>query len=288
MHDTALPHLLQHCQTLSMHALQPRQRMDAERWDEAWADTLAGLHEFTSHGYYGIDIQDLPTIHQAQAQADWHHAALLAQQLVRLAYSGGLPTEEMDPLLGHVLHLWQEYGAHWRSANEGRHTNKGAPLNTAVAENYPAAVELLALPVLLDRQELIPGVVERLFNNRCDCLLDYLSAAACDKTEASEQVFRPAPYAGLNAFFEQRNITAEPLAPYLQTAYPVSWGLKDSATGIADVDPLSHRWAWEVAALVVLYGLDDQALQQHPSYPHDLVLLAKRRLAASYPRSLRA
>ena len=59
MQETALPHLLQHCHALAWHTLPPRQPMDVERWSEAWADALAQLNEFASHGYYGLDVPDL-------------------------------------------------------------------------------------------------------------------------------------------------------------------------------------------------------------------------------------
>ncbi len=292
MHDTALPNLLHHCQALPMHMLHTRQPMDVERWNETWADNLAGLHEFASHGYYGLDVQDLDTDSQLRAREDWHTAALQAMHLPSLAYSRGLPIASLEVLFEHVLHWCNEYANFVRQLHDSG-VDTAAPL-AADARDYPAAVQLLALPVLLERQELIPGAVERLLLGHCDRLLDYLSAAACDKSEASTQVFCPQPYAALTPFFEQRDMGAGPLQQYLQTAYATPSTLINAALmtiGWADpsAEPThAHHWAWEVAALVVLYDLDDSAFAHYPRYPADLVAFARQRLAQHYPKSLRA
>lgn len=292
MHDTALPNLLQHCHALPWHMLQPRLRMDVERWNEAWTDTLSDLYEFSSHGYYGLDVQDLDHTSQLRARGDWHAAALQALRLPNLAYSRGLPPTNLEVLFEHVLHWCNEYAAFVRQLHETG-VDSAAPLN-ADASDYPAAVQLLALPVLLERQELIPTTVERLLHDRCDRLLDYLSAAACDKSEASELVFCPHPYAQLTSFFEQLEVGAAPLQHYLQTAYATPSTLINAALmTIGWTDPVTeprntHYWAWEVAALVVLYDLDDSAFANYPRYPADMVVFARQRLAQFYPRSLRA
>ena len=271
MQETALPHLLQHCHALAWHTLPPRQPMDVERWSEAWADALAQLNEFASHGYYGLDVPDLPTEQQHQAWQEWQQAARQSVRLLELAYQRGLPPTDLETLFGHVLHWCNDYAQTLRQAADADATPP-ALLDVAGAD-YPAAVLLVALPVLLERQELIPGIIQRLLGERCDRLLDYLSAAACDKSEAVEQVFRPVPYAALTPFFEQLEVTAAPLLHYLQQAYPAS---QDSGC------------AWEAGALVVLYGLDDSAFRDHPHYPAQLVDFARQRLQASYPESLRA
>ncbi len=290
MHHTALPNLLHHCQALPWHRLAPRQRMDVERWHEAWADTLANLHEFASHGYYGIDVLDLDRASQQRARDAWHTAALQALRLPNLAYSRGLPPANIEVLFEHVLHWCYEYAALVRSTHD-MGCGSATPLN-ADSTDYPAAVQLLALPVLLERQELIPVIAKRLLQNRCDRLLDYLSAAACDKSEASEQVFCPQPYGALTAFFEALEVQPAPLQHYLQTAYGESATIINAAlTSIGwsglSTDPDAHYWAWEVAALVVLYELDDSAWAKHPRYPADMVAFARQRLA-HHPASLHA
>ena len=292
MHDTALPNLLHHCHALPLHMLQSRQPMDVDRWNETWADTLAGLHEFSSHGYYGLDVQDLDSTSQLRAREDWHKAALQAMHLPSLAYSRGLPISNLEVLFEHVLHWCNEYAAFVRKLHESG-VDTAPSLNTDT-NDYPAAVLLLALPVLLERQELIPGAVERLLHNHCDRLLDYLSAAACDKSEASAQFFCPEPYAELTAFFEQQDMRAAPLQKYLQTAYATPSNLINAALmtmGWSDpsASPSHERhWAWEVAALVVLYDLDDSAFARYPRYPADMVAFARQRLSQHYPKSLRA
>ena len=288
MHYTALPSLLQHCQALPWHMLRPRLQQDEERLGDAWADHLSNLHEFASHGYYGLDIQDLDTNSQLRAHGDWRRAAVQAISLLNLAYSRGLPPIAMEGLFEHVLHWCNEYATFIRSTQSGP-ANGAHPINPK-SSAYPATILLVALPVLLDRQELIPGILERLLGDRCDRLLDYLSAAACDKQEASELVFCPKPYGDMARFFDQPEIGAEPLKHYLHRhygpgSYPTLAAL-GRLVGMGDGD--AQGWAWEVAALVVLYGLDDRELQQLPGYPSDLVTLARQRLAQNYPLSRRA
>ena len=285
MLDTALPSLLQHCHALPLHLLQPRQPVDTERWNEAWADALGQLHEFASHGYYGLDMQDLAPGSQQQAWNDWRCAVRQALRLPELAYTRGLPLTNLEALFEHVLHCSNEFASMSRSASEKglaqRHTLE------VTGQDYPAAVQLLALPVLLERQELIPHIVQRLLDNQCDRLLDYLSAAACDKTEAVEALFCPVPYAALTPFFEQLEVYSTPLLAYLQQAYPATPDALSPASW-TDIASTSTHWAWEVAALVVLYDLNDNAFAAHPRYPSDLVAFARQRLEASYPQSLRA
>ena len=288
MQYTALPSLLQHCQALPVHMLQPRLSMDVERWNEQWADHLSELHQFASHGYYGLDVQDLDDNSQQRAHADWQRAAMQALALLDIAYDRGLPPQAMEVLFEHVLHWCNEYATYTRSAHPSP-ALAALPINPA-SPDYPAAVQLVALPVLLERQELIPGIVERLLGCRCDRLLDYLSAAACDKQEASEQSFCPRPYADLAAFFEQPNAGTAALLHYLQQHYgaPIHPALAAIGRLVGMGDHQHGRWAWEVAALVVLYGLDDSSLRPLAGYPADMVDLARQRLAQHYPVSRRA
>lgn len=284
MLDTALPSLLQHCHALPWHLLQPRQPVDTERWNEAWADALGQLHEFASHGYYGLDMQDLPPGGQQQAWDDWRDAVRQALRLPELAYTRGLSLTSLEALFEHVLHCCNEFASMARSANEKGLAAHHHTLEVA-GQDYASAVQLLAFPVLLERQELIPPIVQRLLDNQCDRLLDYLSAAACDKTEAVEALFCPEPYAALTPFFEQLEVYSAPLQAYLQQAYPAT---TDTLSPASWTDIANHHWAWEVAALVVLYDLNDNAFAAHPRYPADLVTFARQRLDATYPQSLRA
>lgn len=278
MHYTALPSLLKHCQAQPWHLLRPRLQMDVDRWAETWADRLANLHEFASHGYYGLDVQDLDADSQRAARTGWRRAAVQSLALLDLAYSRGLPPRSMESLFEHVLHWCNEYAGFLRS-DAGLASQLRQPIDP-VSNNYPAAVQLLAMPVLLERQELIPGIVERLLGNRCDCLLDYLSAVACDKEEASAQVFCPKPYADLMAFFEQTKLGTEPLQQYLDTHYSSQPHPALAAIGrLIGIGEQHPHWAWEVAALVVLYELDDSRLSAYTCYPADMVALARQRLA---------
>lgn len=280
MQYKALPCLLQHCQAQPWHLLRPRVDMDLERWAETWADQLSRLHEFSSHGYYGLDVQDLDADSQRAARAGWCRAALQSLALLDLAYSRGLPPRAMESLFEHVLHWCNEYAVFMRS-DAATPAQARQPINPA-SNSYPAAVQLLALPVLLERQELIPGIVERLLGNRCDCLLDYLSAVACEKDEASAQVFCPKPYADLGEFFEQSEMGTEPLQHYLAENYSSQLHPALAAIGrLIGMGEHHPRWAWEVAALVVLYELDDSPLTAYSCYPADMVALARQRLAVN-------
>ena len=95
-----------------------------------------------------------------------------------------------------------------------------APALAPRTGQYPFALQLLAMGVLLDAQELIPALVEEVLQFDTDRLLDYLGAAALGLTSASEETFHPRPFGQLRAFFEEADGSdAQALAPYLQSQY---------------------------------------------------------------------
>ncbi len=93
-------------------------------------------------------------------------------------------------------------------------------------------------------------------------------------------MFCPKPYADLAAFFEQTELGTAPLQHYLEEHYSSQPHPTLAAIGrLIGMGEHHPRWAWEVAALVVLYELDDSALTAFSCYPADMVALARQRLA---------
>lgn len=246
---------LRHCRSLDWNLCQPRRSLHLGGWQEDWDDNLAMLESAEDDDMGGEDV------------------AQLASTLLRQALDRGLPAQALRPRYLQVVALWLDYAQQCR----GR-----APIDTAT-DGYQFALQLLSLAVLLDAQEQIPAICEQLLHHQTDRLLDYLSAAATDKQEANESWLHAAPFAGLDAFFEQYGeVHAQPLLPYLEAQYTRFFAMapKEQKRQPRLTGPQAWGWwALEVAALVVLYELDDSALRAHRHYPADLVDHALGRLA---------
>ncbi|MBF3347804.1 DUF1911 domain-containing protein, partial [Pseudomonas aeruginosa] len=150
-----------------------------------------------------------------------------------------------------------------------------APALAPRTGQYPFALQLLAMGVLLDAQELIRALVEEVLQFDTDRLLDYLGAAALGLTSASEETFHPRPFGQLRAFFEEADGSdAQALAPYLQSQYREFFQLSPKAQKKTRRLTGPYAWGWwamEVSALGVLYGWDDGVLRASPHYLGDLV-----------------
>ena len=134
--------------------------------------------------------------------------------------------------------------------------------------------------MLLDAQERLPALVEQVLCFETDRVLDYLSAPALGLVEASDEVFHPRPFADLFApLRDGEAFDPSLLASYLQVQYRDFFLLAPKAQKRTRrlIGPNAWGyWAFEVAAMVVLYGGDDAALRSCPHYPADLADFARR------------
>lgn len=269
-----LPRFIADARAIDWAVHAPRRNLHLGAWQEDWSDHLAILRSFVEDGAYGLDPQDMDSPMLQDACMQWENAAQTASTLLHQALDHGLPAHALQPLYVQVVAVWREYAWMLQQAGNAGAGTPGQAIRTDTSD-YQFALQLLALGVLLDAQDEIPSVVEHLLVFRTDRLLDYLSAAAIDLQEASDDCLHPQPFAGLHDFLDQYgDILPDPLLPYLEHHYSRFFALTPQAQKKQPRLTGPQAWGWwalEVGALVVLYDLDDSALRDVPHYPADLV-----------------
>lgn len=202
----------------------PRRNIDLADWKADWRELIAALDRFSrSHGYrQPFAAQGHAALENAWA---WGQAAENASTLLLKAIDRGLAGAELRSIYLETAALWLDYSRLLGAARDSLREQGEVDFETAPAlaprtGQYPFALQLLAMGVLLDAQELIPALVEEVLQFDTDRLLDYLGAAALGLTSASEETFHPRPFGQLRAFFEEADGSdAQALAPYLQSQY---------------------------------------------------------------------
>lgn len=269
-----------HATTLALTNLQPRRSLHLADKQADWQEALTTLQHFAARPGYQAPLQ-----FQAYAALEnywqWQSAGHTACRLLVYGIDLGLPAAALRALYPGIAALWCDMAAvadHARySMAQATDAPYGvpAPLATRTAA-YRDAVLLMALAVLLDVPDEIPALMEHALAFDTDRLLDYLSAAALDLEQASDDLFHQRPYGALAAFFDQLgDAQPDPLVDYLQSQYS-DFHRQSPARQKKGAPWLgTGYWALEVGALSVLYGWDDAALRACPHYPADLVDFAR-------------
>ena len=275
MHAYAdIPQLIAHCKDLPLATLEPRRPLHMASWLEDWDNQLAMLSAWVQDPAYGEAVGEMDADTLQDACLQWENAAQTASTLLRLALDRGVPAAALRTLYVLVVSVWREYAGVLQHARAVGCAPTPQAIRPETAE-YQFALQLLCLGVLLEEEGEIAAIVEHLLQGRTDRLLDYLSAAATDLQEASDDCWHPQPFEGLNDFLDQYGeITPDPLLPYLEQHYSRFFALSPAAQKNHPRLTGPQAWGWwalEVGALVALYGLDDSALREHPHYPADLV-----------------
>ncbi len=186
----------------------PRRNIDLADWKADWRELIAALDRFSrSHGYrQPFAAQGHAALENAWA---WGQAAENASTLLLKAIDRGLAGAELRSIYLETAALWLDYSRLLGAARDSLHEQGEVDFETAPAlaprtGQYPFALQLLAMGVLLDAQELIPALVEEVLQFDTDRLLDYLGAAALGLTSASEETFHPRPFGQLRASSKRR------------------------------------------------------------------------------------
>lgn len=275
MHAYAdIPQFIAHCKALPLTTLEPRRALHMASWHGEWDDQLAMLNSLIHEAAYGETTNEMEADTLQDACLQWENTAQTASTLLRLAVDRGVPASALRHMYVQVVSVWREYAWVLQHACDAGCAPTPQAIRPETAE-YPFALQLLCLAVLLDEESEIPAIVEHVLHARTDRLLDYLSAAAIDLQEASDDYFHALPFEGLNDFLDQYGeVLPDPLLPYLEQHYSRFFALSPTAQKNQARLTGPQAWGWwafEVGALVALYGLDDSALREHPHYPADLV-----------------
>lgn len=269
-----------HARTLSLTDLPPRRRLQQADTLADWNEARDALQHFAASQGYQAPLQ-LQAHAALENYWQWQSAGHTACQLLVHGIDLGLPAAALRALYPGVAALWCDMAAvadharHSMAQASGTPYGVPAPLATRTAA-YRDAVLLMALAILLDVPDEIPALVEHALDFDTDRLLDYLSAAALDLEQASDDLFHPRPYGALAAFFDQLgDALPDPLVDYLQSQYSDVLHLSPAQPKAGTPWLGTGYWALEVGALSVLYGWDDAALRACPHYPADLVDFAR-------------
>lgn len=210
-----------------------------------------------------------------QAETYWDY--------LKIIYTAGKPIEDLIPILEKFLASEEEITKFWQQ-NKVKLNDIGyytSPMPWCDVEHYLKTLHLIALCYLLQREDLLPRLLDVILANAEDGL---------EPDSTIEDFFyyrfkdRPDPdYVQMNDHVVlisdaiREKDKAEKLA--ILNAYLKDW--YHEMVGMSDLEYQSHLdpeqngycgyWAFEAAAIAYLDDLDDTELRQSPYYPKDMV-----------------
>ncbi|MDR2325004.1 MAG: DUF1911 domain-containing protein [Acidovorax sp.] len=281
-----LADIVQHATAIRLTGLQPRRTLNLADKKSDWKAALATLRRFAASPGYQAPLQ-LQAHAALENYWQWQAAGQEACHLLVYGIDLGLPAATLRPLYLGTAALWRDAASVAEHARQSMAQATAAPYGVPApiatrTSDYRYAVLLTSLAVLLDAPEAIAALVEHTLGLDTDRLLDYLSAAALELEQASDDLFHRRPYGALAAFFDQLgDALPDPLVGYVQSQYSDFHRLSPKQQKKGGPWLGTWYWALEVAALSALYGWDDAALRASPHYPADLVDFVRERQAQS-------
>ena len=210
-----------------------------------------------------------------QAETYWDY--------LKIIYTAGKPIEDLIPILEKFLASEEEITKFWQQ-NKVKLNDIGyysSPMPWFYVEYYLTTLHLIALCYLLQREDLLPRLLEVILANAegdlepdstIEDFLDYHFKNRPDPDYV--QMGKHAILFGEAMRGETKEEQLEELNAYLKDWYR-------KMVGMSDLEYQSHLepeqngycgyWAFEVAAIAYLDDLDDTELRQSPYYPKDIV-----------------
>ena len=210
-----------------------------------------------------------------QAETYWDY--------LKIIYTAGNPIEDLIPILEKFLASEEEIIKFWQQ-NKAELNDIGyyaSPMPWCDVEHYLKTLHLIALRYLLQREDLLPRLLEVILANAEDDLepdttiedfLDYHFKNRPDPNYV--QMGKHAILFGEAMRGETKEEQLEELNAYLKDWYR-------KMVGMSDLEYQTHRdpeqngycgyWAFEAAAIAYLDDLDDTELRKSPYYPKDMV-----------------
>ena len=210
-----------------------------------------------------------------QAETYWDY--------LKIIYTAGNPIEDLIPILEKFLASEEEITKFWQQ-NKVKLNDIGyysSPMPWFYVEYYLTTLHLIALCYLLQREDLLPRLLEVILANAegdlepdstIEDFLDYHFKNRPDPDYV--QMGKHAILFGEAMRGETKEEQLEELNAYLKDWY-------HEMVGMSDLEYQSHLepeqngycgyWAFEVAAIAYLDDLDDTELRKSPYYPKDMV-----------------
>jgi len=202
---------------------------------------------------------------------------------LRICYTAGESVSLLPSMLDEIIDILETSTKFWQQnkteLNEiGYYTS---PMPWFYAEYYLKTLHLIALCYLLQREDLLPRLLEVILANAEDDLepdttiedfLDYHFKNRPDPDYV--QMGKHAILFGEAMRGETKEEQLEELNAYLKDWYHEMVGMSDLEYQ-SHLDPEQNGfcgyWAFEAAAIAYLDDLDDTELRQYPYYPKDMV-----------------
>ena len=204
-------------------------------------------------------------------------------RFLRLNYTAGEPISNLPPILDDIIHILEISTQFWQEHKKelAEHGYYSGPFVWYDSDNYMKVLGLISVCYLLQREDLLPRLLEVILANAEDGL---------EPDSTIEDFFyyrfkdRPDPdYVQMNdhAVLISDAIREKDKAEKLDilSAYLKDWYRE--MVGMSDLEYQSHLdpeqngycgyWAFEAAAIAYLDDLDDTELRQSPYYPKDMV-----------------
>ena len=204
-------------------------------------------------------------------------------RFLRLNYTAGEPISNLSSILDDIIHILETSTQFWKEHKKelAEHGYYTGPFVWNDSDNYMKVIGLISVCYLLQREDLLPR------------LLDVILANAEDGLEPDTTIedffyyrFKDRPDTGYvqmgdHAILISDAIRGETKEEQLEelNAYLKDW--YHEMVGMSDLEYQSHLdpeqngfcgyWAFEAAAIVYLDDLDDTELRQYPYYPKDMV-----------------
>ncbi|WP_109584175.1 PoNe immunity protein domain-containing protein [Cupriavidus plantarum] len=215
-----------------------------------------------------------------------HLILIVRLHILTLMYTGGAPIESLMPLYGDVIDAAEALAAGEREyfAYLGRKSGEdlidnASPLPLGDFESYRTAIDIVSLGILLGDGDGLRRFVKLLDIDRGrDMLFEAIIETAVDDPSDNNEFLHVRPYEPLLDAFCTAETPAEEAA-YMKT-FLDSW-YKSFETlpwhnGHLKVPadesylPYYGYWAFEAAAVSVLFNIDDTPFRDHLLYPKDL------------------
>ena len=210
-----------------------------------------------------------------QAETYWDY--------LKIIYTAGNPIEDLIPILEKFLASEEEITKFWQQ-NKAKLNEIGyytSPMPWFYVEYYLKTLHLIALCYLLQREDLLPRLLDIILANAEDGLEpdstieDFFYYRFKDRPDPD--YVQMSDHAVLISDAIREKDKAEKLD--ILNTYLKDW--YHEMVGMSDLEYQSHLdpeqngycgyWAFEAAAIAYLDDLDDTELRQSPYYPKDMV-----------------
>jgi len=211
-------------------------------------------------------------------------------KLLRLHYTAGEPIESLKPLYAEAVKWFEQWHFAYRAyiAELGRERHEdlrddGSPCQFEDLFHFQLALDLVSVGVLLGEADLVMQAAALIGRYRhTDMLFEAIVERHVPDPSQTEEFFHEVPYGPLlDAIYTAQTAEAKSafVKQYLDGWYKAFEGVPWHDGHLVQTEEYSDYegyWAFEAAAVCVLYDIDDTSFRDHIVYPKDLADWARK------------